>query len=120
MGNRTAPITPNLRVIRNEDSVRLLSSDDSGGNGFRCPDVPEVFLQRDPIRTLTSEIGQKAADDAVAQAEADGVVGSDDSAPASLANSPPAGDAQEDSPYSPAKILSRDVVGTRRNSMPTH
>lgn len=27
-----------------------------------CPDVPSVFLQRDHIRTLTCEIGKKAAD----------------------------------------------------------
>ena len=78
-----------------------------------CPDVPEVFLQRDHIRTLTRDIGKKAPDAALpSDVESDAVTAE----PASLANSPPADDAQEGSPYSPPKILSRDVVATRRDS----
>lgn len=78
-----------------------------------CPDVPEVFLQRDHIRTLTREIGKKAADDALGpDTEPDAVT----PGPASLTNSQPPGDESQDSPYQPPKILSRDVVATRRDS----
>ncbi len=79
-----------------------------------CPDVPEVFLQRDHIRTLTRDIGKKAADAALPpDAEPDTVT---PGPAASCEESPPPDDAQEDSPYSPPKILSRDVVATRRDS----
>ena len=78
-----------------------------------CPDVPDVFMQRDHIRTLTHEIGKKAADDALPPDAAPDAVSPGAS---SSANALPAGDAQAESPYSPPKILSRDVVATRRDS----
>ena len=78
-----------------------------------CPDVSDVFLQRDHIRTLTREIGKKAADETVG-ADADAATVTPGQA--SLGNPQPPGDVQDESPYTPPKILSRDVVATRRNS----
>ncbi len=78
-----------------------------------CPDVPELFLQSDRIRRLTRDIGKKAADVPPGpDVESDAVTPE----PTSLANSLPADDEEKDSPYSPPKILSRDVVATRRHS----
>ena len=78
-----------------------------------CPDVPELFLQSDRIRRLTRDIGKKTADVPPGpDVESDAVTPE----PTSLANSLPADDAEKDSPYSPPKILSRDVVATRRHS----
>jgi hypothetical protein len=82
-----------------------------------CPDVPAVFLQRDHIRTLTRDIGKKAADDALPpDAEPDVARAPEHSVRASCEESPPPADEQEGSPYSPPKVLSRDVVATRRDS----
>lgn len=68
-----------------------------------CPDVPEMFLQRSRIETLTREIGQKAADVEPAS-----------SVPPPVSPSSPE---QPKSPcYEPPKVQSSDVIATCRNS----
>lgn len=71
-----------------------------------CPDVPELFLQRERIETLTREIGQKAAD----------VGPCPGSQPAPVADSPAASEVKVSPHYEPPKVLGSDVIATRRNS----
>lgn len=73
-----------------------------------CPELPEMFLQRGRIETLTREIGKKAADEQE-QPQADAASGSPP-ADASLASD--SGTFE----YPAPQILSRDVIATRRRS----
>jgi hypothetical protein len=71
-----------------------------------CSDVPEMFLQQARIESLTRDIGQKAAD-------------SEPSATASptASGSPPSPWPPGGVPVpAPPKVLSSDVIATRRNS----
>lgn len=69
-----------------------------------CPQVPQMFLQRERIEKLTREIGKKAADEPPSSAAEN---------PPPSATSPPKDD---DSSYKPPKIESSDVIATRRDA----
>ena len=66
-----------------------------------CPEIPELFLQRDRIDKLTREIGQMAA-----AVEPESAV-----EPAAELS-----DALESKTYVPPTVIDRDVVATRRDS----
>jgi len=76
-----------------------------------CPDLPEMFLERGRIETLTREIGKKAAD--VDEEKPSGSATASEIVSACV-------DAARSSPkkfeYQPPEVLSRDVLATRRNS----
>jgi len=71
-----------------------------------CPDVPEMFLERGRIETLTRQIGQKAAD-----------VENSSAATTAQSVTPPPTSQEKFSPrYEPPQVISSDVIATRRNS----
>lgn len=76
-----------------------------------CPELPEMFLQRGRVETLTREIGKKAADEDR----------TDVAPPLPGTDGPRSPSAPEDSSqgkfeYEAPKVLSRDVIATRRKS----
>ncbi len=74
-----------------------------------CPELPEMFLQRSRIEKLTREIGQKAADSESSSPPTPSVQ-------ADLGSPPPEPQAPGVPLPSPPKIVSSDVIATRRNS----
>lgn len=68
-----------------------------------CPELPELFLQRERMEQLTREIGKKSAEVHAGPDEA-----------------PPEPDQVSDTPLGdypePPKVISRDIVATSRNS----
>lgn len=81
----------------------LLEMDSETHAADPCPELPDMFLQRERMEQLTREIGQKSAD-----------------VPAGPDETPPEPDQSADPPPGelpePPKILSRDIVATSRNS----
>lgn len=81
----------------------LLEMDSETHAADPCPELPDMFLQRERMEQLTREIGQKSAD-----------------VPAGPDETPPEPDQSADPPPGelpePPQILSRDIVATSRNS----
>ena len=84
--------------------LKILESEPSAKDP--CPEVPEMFLQRVRIEKLTREIGQKAAEVEAPDPESPTSSGSP-SFPLPTAGVPLP---------EPPKVLSSDVIATRRNS----